>query len=79
MNIFVIQNDGRTIIAQHGQQLNISNLYLADQQYYACGITLNAKLNILNQYFLFVRGNLFRKTFINLINLNDLFTMKSIQ
>ena len=58
--VYVIQNDARTIISNNGLQLTISNLFLSDQQYYACGYTNNAVLVALNQYFLFIRGILLK-------------------
>ena len=48
--------DSRILITNNGQLVNFTTLYLGDEQYYACGVILNNKLQIVNQYYLFVRG-----------------------
>ena len=48
--------DSRILITNNGQLVNFTTLYLVDEQYYACGVILNNKLQIVNQYYLFVRG-----------------------
>jgi len=58
INISVLQPDSRILITNNGQLVNFTTLYLPDEQYYACGVTLNNKLAIINQYYLFVRGKI---------------------
>ena len=59
VNIYVLQNDSRILIINNGQKVEFTNLSLSDQQYYACGVTINNKLVVVNQYFLYVRGKNF--------------------
>ena len=56
INISVLQPDSRILITNNGQLVNFTTLYPLDEQYYACGVILNNKLQIVNQYYLFVRG-----------------------
>lgn len=56
ISIFLLQNDSRVTFTNNGKQLNFANLFLTDQSYYACGL-LGSKFIVLNQYFLYVRGN----------------------
>ena len=56
-SIFILTSSNRTLITKNGQLVNFTTLFLSDQQYYACGVTINKTLVIVNQYFLFVRGN----------------------
>jgi hypothetical protein len=58
INISVLLPDSRILITNNGQLVNFTTLYLGDEQYYACGVILNNKLQIINQYFLFARGKI---------------------
>ena len=55
-NTNYVQVDGRITLSNNDLQLNFANLLLTDQEYYAC-ILMTTKYVVLNQYFLYVRGN----------------------
>ena len=56
IGIFLVQSDSRITFSNNGQQLNFASLLLTDQSYYACGL-LGTRFTVVNQYFLYVRGN----------------------
>ncbi len=62
---FLIQNDSRISFSKNENeyQLNFLNLYLNDQQYYACGLIGDKFIPVL-EYFLFVRGELLQMVLI---------------
>ena len=55
-NSYYVQVDSRITLSNNDLQLNFANLLLTDQEYYAC-VLMTTKNVVLNQYFLYVRGN----------------------
>jgi hypothetical protein len=56
---FITPSNSRISFSDNGQQINILNVYLSDQQYYACGIIQGSKFVVVNSYYMFVKGKKF--------------------
>lgn len=55
---YVTANNSRISFSNNGQKISFLNIFLSDQQYYACGVIQSGKLLVINSYYLYVRGKI---------------------
>ncbi len=68
-DIYFLDDDNKTSILNNGSQVQIKNVNIFDEEYYACGIQdMNNSFKIISSYFVYVRGILVQKSFKILIN-----------
>ena len=54
--VYIVQNNSVTYISSNGQQLSFKSLSITDEEYYSCGYLLSNNFQIINNYFLYIRG-----------------------
>ena len=57
--VYIVQNSNIMSISSNGQILSFTSLRLTDEEYYSCGYTVVNNFQIINNYFLYIRGSLF--------------------
>jgi hypothetical protein len=54
---YYVQYNSRVSSINNGLQLHFANLFITDEEYYACGVINSSKLVVKNTFNLYIRGN----------------------